>query len=325
MKPFDSVVHVEHFDNLDILVYAIGYPKEGESIVLLVRDNNNIIFTIVTDSYVYDGCNHTKEVLHNHDIKQINAFVWTHPDHDHSLGIVDLLKTFDVERKSKIFIPNTFNGGQDYTVCAESADTIAYLMKEYNCQRQYNLNFISLNTGETPRNLYRINIIENTTGHDIVVSLKFLAPNSVLIERRDGTVEDFNLNDLSLVYVLNINGFNYLFTGDLINQSVQFIDPDDLTNTNYIKIPHHGSDSTNKFIKILSQNELEEAISVCTVFAKDNDPKPYILKGYQNFSKEVYCTGTGDKTYGCVKTIFNINGSLKTEPELLGNAYVFKD
>ena len=134
---------------------------------------------------------------------------------------------------------------------------------------------------------------------------------------------DFNLNDLSLVYTLDFNGFNYLFTGDLINQSVQFIDADDLLNTNFIKIPHHGSDSSNKLVELLNQNHLEKVISVSTVFAPKNDPKPEILKAYQAFSTKVCCTGIGEHNYGCVKSTFDINGQLEKEPELFGNAYVF--
>lgn len=323
MKPFDKEIRVERFDNIGIFVFVVGFPKEGESIVFVMQDGDIPVFTIVTDCYSYNGYNHTTKVLQDNGIKQIDAFVWTHPDQDHSIGIVDMLTTFDTGKQSKVFVPSTFNGGQDYTVCDDAAKAIGFLMQEYNKDRLYNLHFVSVNTGEQPRSLYRINVIESTTGHEINIALKFLAPNSALIERRDGMAKDFNLNDLSLVYVWSLNGFNYLFTGDLINQSVQFIDADDLINTNFIKIPHHGSDSSAKLIKLLCQNELNVASSVSTVSTQNNDPKDFILQKYKSFSNKVCCTGYGDNNYGCVKTVFDINGVLKKEPELFGNAYMF--
>lgn len=324
MRPFDKIIRVEHSDDIDILIYVVGYPNEGESIVFSVCDKGTAVVTIVTDCYVSDGYNHTIKVLEENHIDQIDAFVWTHPDRDHSIGIIDLITGFDSERKSKVFVPNSFNGNQDYEVCEESAEAIAFLMKEYDSNRNYDLNFVSLNKGETPRSLYRIKIIETSSGNEVEISLKFLSPNSALVERRNGKDKDFDLNDLSLVYVLDINGFNYLFTGDLINQSVQFIDADDLINTNFIKIPHHGSDSTNKLIGLLASNDLGNVVSVSTVFSPKSDPKPEILKAYQTFSTKVCCTGSGEHNYGCVKSTFDINGQLEMEPELFGNAFVFQ-
>lgn len=324
MRQCDKTIRVEHYDDIDIRIYVVGYPNEGESIVFSVCAKGMPFVTIVTDCYISDGYNHTIKVLEENHIDQIDAFVWTHPDRDHSIGIIDLLNTYDSERKSKIFLPHTLNGGQDYEVCDESVAALTFLMQQYDSNRKYNLNFVSLNKGEIPRSLYRIKIIEHSTGNDVDISLKFLAPNSSLIERRDGAGTDFCLNDLSLVYVLNINGFNYLFTGDLINQTVQFIDADDLLNTNFVKIPHHGSDSSSKFVDLLNQNNLENVVSVSTVFVAKNDPKPEILRAYQTFSTLVCCTGSGDSSFGCVKSTFDINGQLEMEPELFGNAYIFK-
>jgi len=324
LRLFDKTIKVERYNDIDIQIFVVGYPSEGESIVLLVRDKGTPIVTIVTDCYVSNGYNHTGKLLENNCISQIDAFVWTHPDSDHSLGIIDLLTAFDSEKKSKIYVPSSFNGGQNYEVCEESAKAIAFLMKEYDSNRKYNLNFVSLNKGETPRSLYRIKIVESASGNEVEISLKFLLPNSALVERRDVKDKDFVLNDLSLVYVMDINGFNYLFTGDLVDQSVQFIDADDLLSVNYIKIPHHGSDSSGKFVELLNQNNLENVISVSTVFAPKSDPKPEILKAYQAFGKNVCCTGNGENIFGCVKATFDINGQLETEPELSGNAYVFQ-
>lgn len=324
MRPFDKTIRVERYDDVDVQIYVVGYPNEGESIVFSMRNKGTSVVTFVTDCYVNnDGYNYTSEVLKANHINQIDAFVWTHPDRDHSTGIIDLLNTYDSERKSKIFLPHTLNGGQDYEVCDQSAEAIVFLMQRYNSNREYSLNFVSLNKGEDPRSLYRINIIESTTGNKVEISLKFLSPNSALIERRDGKQKDFDLNDLSLVYVLDINGFNYLFTGDLVNQSVQFIDADNITNTLYIKIPHHGSDSSDKLLGLLNQNKLKDVISVSTIYAPKNDPKSEILKAYRVFSTNVYCTGSGKHNFGCVKSTFDINGQLESEPSLYGNAYVF--
>lgn len=341
MELFDNSIWIDRFDDISIVVYVIGYPKEGESIVLSLQNEHEPIFTIVTDCYEENENNYTIGLLRDIGVGQIDAFVWTHPDRDHSLGIINLLTEFDKNRESTIFIPSTFNGGQWYHVCKEAHNAINFLMENYNSNNKYQLGFVSLVSGEPPRVLLKKRIIEKTSGNRIDLRIKFIAPNGALAERRDGTRNDFTLNDLSIVYLFSVNNCHYLFTGDLVDQTIRFIkeqinteDDNYLFNLRFIKIPHHGSSSSEKLIDLLESMLLgsemcvdqKSIISVSTVFEKDNLPECAILNRYQNISSRVYCTGNNKgASCGCVKINYNLNGMLKKDPELLGNAYLFKE
>lgn len=63
----------------------------------------------------------------------------------------------------------------------------------------------------------------------------------------------------SIVYALRFNGIDFLFCGDLANQSVKFIKEDFLQNVLFIKIPHHGSDEPISFINKLVENQVRNA------------------------------------------------------------------
>lgn len=326
MVRFDREIQVKSFGDLRLVYNVIGYPDEGESIVFSLFNKQNPIFTIVTDCFKANDYNHTVEVLKEYGVNTIDAFVWTHPDYDHSVGIEEILELYDHDHQAMIFLPETFNGEKkDYRICVESQNAIRYLMENYNSGRKYRINFIGLNPGESPRVFSQIKISELSTGHDVFFSMAFLAPNSDLAERRDGEGRDFLLNDLSLVYVIRLNGCDYLFTGDLSEQTIQFLDQDYLNNVRFIKIPHHGSKSAKGLIGLLKENEIHEAISVCTTFSKKNLPEKDVLIGYKSLGEKVYCTGTGGEDYGCVKTMFKMRGVAETEPELFGNAYLFLD
>ena len=325
MGRLDKEIQVEDFGDLRLVYSVIGYPDEGESIVFSLLNKQNPVYTIVTDSFKTDNYNHTIEVLKEYGVTIIDAFVWTHPDYDHSVGIEEMLELYDNDHQAAIFLPETFNGGQNYGVCVEAQNAINYLMENYNSNRKYNINYIGLNTGETPRIFSRIKLSDFSTGHEVFFSIAFLAPNSDLIERRDGKRDNFLLNDLSLVYVIRLNGCDYLFTGDLSEQTIQFLDQDYFNNIRFIKIPHHGSKSARGLIDVLKENETHDAVSVCTTFSKKNLPENEVLIGYKSLGGRVFCTGTGSKEYGCVKTMFKLRGIIETEPELYGNAYLFLD
>lgn len=345
LEPSDKGIWVERFDDISIVVYVVGYPREGESIILTLQNKDKPVFTVVTDCYKEGVNNYTAYLLREIGVKEIDAFIWTHPDRDHSLGIIDMLSEFDKKRKAKIFVPQTFNGGQWYHVCKEAQKAIVFLRKKYITRKRELLGPVGLLPGESPRVLLRKAIYCKYLEKPIYCKLRFIAPDGTLAEKKDGDRKDFTLNDLSLVYLFSINDCHYLFTGDLLNRTVQFIKEqitgeeydNYLDNLSFIKIPHHGSKSSADLIDLLyntrsvleSDNEVGDkycknvdSASVSTVFVNDNLPEKAVLEGYCTITSRVYCTGSEKgNPYGCVKLTYSFGGEFKTEPELYGNAY----
>ena len=44
-------------NSLEIEVYVIGYKTMGESIILFIKLDSKIVFSVVIDSYKYNGVN----------------------------------------------------------------------------------------------------------------------------------------------------------------------------------------------------------------------------------------------------------------------------
>lgn len=100
---------VENLCNLHLDIHTIGYPEEGESLLTLLCDANRVLFTVLTDCYEEDGYNHVASLMQKLDICQIDAFIWTHPDKDHSVGIPKILSKYDPDKKAQIFLPQGVN------------------------------------------------------------------------------------------------------------------------------------------------------------------------------------------------------------------------
>ena len=108
-------------DNLRAEVYLIGYPKMGESQLVLLRDKSNgkIYFSAVIDSYTHESVNKTIELLKSNSVTQLNLLCWTHPDKDHSIGIDSIFNDF-CSNDTLILLPEGVNGSEsdfvDYDV-----------------------------------------------------------------------------------------------------------------------------------------------------------------------------------------------------------------
>lgn len=304
-------VYVSSFKNVHLDIYVIGYSKQGESIVAVLWDCEKPIYCAVTDSYLSDDqINHTEELLRTCHIETIDDFLWTHPDEDHSKGIVHLLENFSKPNKTHVFLPEGIN--KDESREAE----MNYLMSEFDSNRRYSYTHVNVDTDEEIREIKRLKLIDSTNSNVYsYFKLSFLLPNSAVSARAVNETKQFEPNDISLVYCITYNGFYYFFGGDMMNKMVQFLpnNKTDLTDTDfvnrirYIKIPHHSSNNTDKLVSYFKRNNLKDAVSVTTIFKNERLPKKSIIDKYCNMSSYVGSTDTGDCPYGHILTSFSTN------------------
>lgn len=323
----ESPLIVQDLKNLHLDIHTIGYPNEGEALLTLLCDADKVLFSVLTDCYEYKHYNHAKKLLNRLQVKQIDAFIWTHPDKDHSVGIPDFLTKFDPHQKAEIFMPNALN--KKMGLKQKAIDALDYVIKNYN-NRRCDVNYIQLhkpkkNDPPLPLSLMslKINVMRPQT--EINLSYYFILPNDNIVNRSLALGTKPLLNDYSIVYFITFNDFSFFFCGDLSEQNVKFIHPNFLKNSIFIKIPHHGSDNyKNNLVPMFRSQNVGHAISTTTVFKRHKLPKDEALKEYSTISDGVYCTSNiheqSSEPYGCITVKFYAN---MQKPEVItsGNAY----
>lgn len=312
---------VEDFRLLKLRIFTIGYSSEGESILGIIDDGHKHLFSFVVDSYQIGNkegfmFNATLEKLKELGICSIDAFIWTHPDDDHSKGIETLLATFDKEAKAAIFLPAMLNGELDIT--DETRANLDYLFYNYNRGTKYNMNMVVKNQNMDCSAL-KLTFKERRSGRIIAAVFHFLAPAGARLLRETCVNKSFKFNRMSIMFSLRFNHFDYLFCGDLMGDDVQFLDKEFLKNVQFVKIPHHGSYHTKQLPELFVRQNTNHVVATTTTFAKSNLPDKKTIEMYKPFCKGVYSTSNGSHKHSCIETSFNIL-DLSSNVVLSGNA-----
>ena len=315
-------LEVKDIRSLHLDIHTIGYPEVGEALLTMICDGGQALFTVLTDCYGTKDYNHIHHVMQMAHTNRIDAFIWTHPDKDHSVDIPAILGKYDPGSKAQVFLPSALNRHMGLSEDAQMG--LDYVMKHYNSNTRYDANYVSLNKDERQQMLMSLKIKALKPGIDVYCRYNFLLPSASIIARRLNSDANVYLNDLSIFYIITFNDYNYVFCGDLSEQNVKFIDPDLLENAVFIKIPHHGTDRLKTFVPKFISKGVKDAVSVTTVFKKQGLPKESVLNEYASISKGIYCTSDINKspnvTYGCVAARFyayETNSVIETD----GNAY----
>lgn len=313
---------VPDFNYLHLDIHTIGYPNEGESLLTLLCDGNKVLFSVLTDCYEYKHYNHAKKLLNELQVKQIDIFIWSHPHQDHSVGIPKILDEFDPDHKAEIYLPSL---NEKMVVGQKAIDALDFIKKHYFGNRNYNVHVIQVPFQESSRTLLRLNIEVLKPRGFISYSHHFFLPKDLVLYRILDSANPL-LNDLSIVYSIEFNGFSFFFCGDLSERNVRFIDPAYFRNTVFINIPHHGSDNIKSLVPIIKCQGIKHALSTSTAFKRHHLPKAQVLKDYCTISDSVYCTSNphnqSSEPYGCITAKFSVN---MKRPEIIttGNAYCF--
>ncbi|MGP3777949.1 MBL fold metallo-hydrolase [Halanaerobium saccharolyticum] len=160
--------------------------------------------------------------LRDQNVKKLDYLISTHPHADHIGGLVDIIDSFEVG--------TVLDSGKVHT----SKTYENYLIKI----DQENINF------ETPSRGDKFKIGES--------ELHFLHPEQNL--------EAYDLNNSSLVFLLEFRQQNFLFTGDIeaeVERKLLAENPE--LKVDIIKVPHHGS-KTSSFAGWIKSIQPETAV-----------------------------------------------------------------
>lgn len=324
-QPYKKILYSDPL-KLKLHVYVVGYPVEGESILVIVAEEDKALLTIVTDCYeASPAYNHVSNILNKEwNSAPLNAFVWTHPHKDHSLGIKSFVENHDKERETHIIGVTNSVGYANYPdVWNEAAGIQKYLLNRYAPQHYH---FKHYDPYEDCRCEFLLtsNGIDNP---DLNVALDFVAPPPAIVA---GKMNNKNCipNTGSLAYLLSVNGVAVFMGGDLDEVNVPYIDDEVFKHVNLVKIPHHGSEHTGDIHLKFGLNDCDKYHAVTTVFVRSSDPKASILQGYVDCGAIVHCTGplpsqNPVEPYGCLHYVYNLASSSLEKFEKSANAYQF--
>ena len=143
----------------------------------------------------------------------------------------------------------------------------------------------------------------------IDVSIKAISPIShILAEHIEKDVLN-DSNDLSVVILLDVGGYCFYFGGDTTNDHIDCSNRRLMRKCQFVKIPHHGSDTAVHLIGYLPP-ALDAACT--TVYnRKALRPMKEIIDAYKEKKAEVYSTNTnpdaGNHPYGIIEYDYQFN------------------
>ena len=307
-----KTLRIKDFDNLRLHICVIGYPVMGESVVAMLCESDKVLFTVVTDSYCCEengnGYNYVVELLKKKGVGQIDAFVWTHPDKDHSIGIECLLDIYDSQHTAEIFIPEGLIGKNQETFCNETISAIGYIYANYSPKGsrkdRRNIHTVSTDFQEI-RDLMKLNIVADDF-ESMTCKFRFVQPYSEYCHHCDFWDIEQEHNLMSIVYSIELNGRNYLFTGDLMDDGTRMMSHEILSRINYVKIPHHGSKHSKELLNILRNYSTKGLTSSATSFNSSGAPQPKVLQAYSDMGNVYYVTDDRTHPIGCIETIVGV-------------------
>lgn len=298
-------INVSACKNLLIKVFIIGYKKRGESIVILFTDKstNNVIYSIVIDSFKHNNVNKTIDILNLYGINSINMLCWSHPDLDHTWGIDELLKSY-CEDKTKIILPFALSDPSFNSYKHNKRD------KEY-LEYIFSLNKISqqtcISSSVAPNEFSRIDSLNIMDAVDkISVTIDTLSPHSTYVNYLITTKGKIDKNQLSTVLFITVNSYKFVFCSDIENDAIRNLNKSAFNNPILIKIPHHGSPTSDEILSIMDTS-LANTIGCSTVYHRHKLPNTSIMNRYSGCCAQVDCTGTNaTNLFGIVEYSFDL-------------------
>ncbi len=313
---------VDDLESLVLDVYTIGYSDKGESQIILLKDNstNKILLSFVIDCYSKSDKHVTSEILKLNDVIDLNYFIWTHPDEDHSIGISEIINSFCTKNTNFILPEGVAGNENDFIDYNEEVKETFNLINSHNQNRSYYVNTATVIKGQHQQIFEKIYIDKNTP-RELSFKVLALAPISAIVRRRWETGEVKKKNDLSIATLFIVGGNKLLFGGDIENQSIRLIPNFYFEDLTYIKTPHHTSKSSNVLIDIIDSNNNGAKVPIAntTTYKDNNLPDPDLIQDYLKHVDIFSSTGSGSNGYGYIKTSFNIHKN-EINIELNGDA-----
>lgn len=294
-------------NKLEMIVYTVGYSVQGESIIIFMKRDDIVEYTIVIDGYRVNSCNKTIDILNENNVKNINILCWTHPDEDHSVGLEDYIPYLN--NNSDIIVGDGFSGIKNEWENANNT-MYSFIIDNLN-KRSYNKSKIWVRKACTGMKLEEFKFVNMFTSSEYQFQVCAFAPSDMHILHDQ--LEDVNTkkNAFSVGLYIIIGDYAAIFCADIPDNVFNNLRPKDIPPyIDYIKIPHHGSRRSLNLLKLF-ENNVEVACT--TVKTGSHLPKKETIDLYKKRSKKLYCTNNlnieeQEVEWGVIETRFRIDG-----------------
>ena len=170
---------------------------------------------------------------------------------------------------------------------------------------------------------------------DVKFSLEIIAPISEITFNETEKKKKIYKNDISVAFNIVFGQLRFFFGGDITNTSIRQISSVYFQNTVFVKIPHHGSSTSNSLIEkyINNNHDLIEVtkpiIAVSTIFEDHPThlPEDDVLNSYIGISNRILVTNNttnNNNGYGIWTLKYKLNSQMVSyEPIPEGDAYIY--
>lgn len=328
MNPYKGQIRLSTFDNLLVSIYVIGYKNIGESIAVLFHDKakgeEDVVFSFVVDSYKKDGLFLTKKILDDNKVKSLDMVFWTHPHRDHTPGVDEIVKDY-FKQEMLFFKPKFYFGNLCEDLLKDESKFTAEAnlsLEKFFEQEVKDYDGVRTITGEGDvTNHYPIQMIEDS-GQTKDLLFYFLTPIGRLVDQYSLKGNMLSRpNDLSISFVMSIDGYDFYFGGDAEGDHCMSIETPIVKDMRWIKVPHHCSNG-GKYVCDHLGPRFDFAAS--TVYASSDLPKEDIQNAYASHGSLFMTQLKNEKLeheYGVVRFDYKFKGE-NTEVSIFtyGNA-----
>lgn len=325
------MIYVDDTSKLQLHIYVLGYYPMGESILIIVYDNasNKTYKSILIDSFETNGINYMDNILNQYNINKtkLDIIIWTHPDKDHSIGFSQIIKKYS-SKGTLFLLPD---GVSRFIL---SRYKLTFLKTFITISSRKNIERVNSSNKRKYPTTYGATKFHDGYNDDIEFDIEILTPFASQTFSKLEINKTHTANDLSISLIIRFGGQNFYFGGDVEDSAIKMIEKERMSNILFVKIPHHGS-QTSEYLPILLQSCNDESssnslTSVTTdfVYNKIKLPNTSVLNKYVTISNKVLTTSNDShlKQFGIWELKYNIRPQHIIEPVAHGDAseYIYK-
>ncbi len=325
-------VLVEDLEDVVFKIHVFGYKTMGESVLFILWDKKRKVALYVVVIDIFERKDKTGQVINRTferlkeygcgDDRKIDLMCWSHPDFDHSRGLDLLLERF-CDENTKILVPFGLHDPL-FSQIKHNLHDQEYIEKLLSINDVNGLSCVPISVVTKEKNDIETLLISSTSmgvgDSPVEVHIHALSPYGSVLSHKIRKLKQIPKNELAIVLGITMGNYRFVFGSDILNTDILNLNRDYLSEPLFIKVPHHGSESSEDFLKVCRMDP-GCTIACMTAFEKKKLPDMKIKQQYVKKCRQVDFTSKNNFYYwGEVEYQFNLFNDSKYFTSYHGNA-----